>query len=237
MCAGGAGGLSLGTMTTSMQVWDTYEKIVTEVIEEVRERLEEEDGLDHGIVLEDLKRLWELNLVKSGALSMGAEIDPSAQTPGFGTGGQNAVQSPPQGLASAVPPMVEAPQGTAPSAAGAGEGVGASGSSEVESGDGDRPAKRQRVNSEPEPPVASAKGAASGDAGGATAVKTETPKVEADEFDVDDVEDLDPKDEVLGLVDKKFKNKNKYRFVLKSGIINIKGLEYVFEAGNAIFKW
>jgi len=45
------------------------------------------------------------------------------------------------------------------------------------------------------------------------------------------------KDVVLAQVEKKFKSKNKYRFVFKSGIMQINGLEYVFEKGNGDFKW
>ena len=59
----------------------------------------------------------------------------------------------------------------------------------------------------------------------------------------DDIDDLllgseDPtKDLVLAQVEKKFKSKNKYRFLFKSGILQIDGLEYVFEKGNGDFKW
>ena len=38
-------------------------------------------------------------------------------------------------------------------------------------------------------------------------------------------------------VEKKFKSKNRYRFVFKSGIMQIDGLEYVFEKGNGDFNW
>ena len=45
------------------------------------------------------------------------------------------------------------------------------------------------------------------------------------------------RDLVLAQVEKKFKSKNKYRFIFKSGIMQIDGLEYVFEKGNGDFKW
>ena len=42
---------------------------------------------------------------------------------------------------------------------------------------------------------------------------------------------------LLAQVEKKFKSKNRYRFVFKSGIMQIDGLEYVFEKGNGDFNW
>ena len=45
------------------------------------------------------------------------------------------------------------------------------------------------------------------------------------------------KDVVLAQVEKKFKSKNKYRFQFRAGIMQIDGLEYVFERGSGDFKW
>ena len=45
------------------------------------------------------------------------------------------------------------------------------------------------------------------------------------------------KDVVLAQVEKKFESKNKYRFQFRAGIMQIDGLEYVFERGSGDFKW
>jgi len=35
-------------MATSTQVWETYEKVIADVIQEAKAALEEEDGQEHG---------------------------------------------------------------------------------------------------------------------------------------------------------------------------------------------
>merc|ERR1712224_71812 len=70
------------SMSTTTQVWDTYERIVSETINESKLSLEEEDGQDYGEVLKELRRAWELKLIQSGALALGTEVDPNLQKAG-----------------------------------------------------------------------------------------------------------------------------------------------------------
>lgn len=222
---------------------------MSETIDESTLVLEENDGQDYCKVLKELRREWELKLIQSGALALGAEVDPQAQNKpigrtlqGDGTQSNQAVKKEEDDACDDETTQAEE-RGTAATAAAAeiedeitrdpedpehsvkkkGEKTEREEGSERE----ERAGKRRKT--EPSGPPTNG----------------EAAKAKAEEdIDVDDdIDDLleggeDPtKDLVLAQVEKKFKSKNKYRFIFKSGIMQIDGLEYVFEKGNGDFKW
>jgi len=152
-------------------------------------------------MLNDLRRLWELKLIQSGALAVGAEINPEAQKGAF---------------VSNVRVKSEEKEGE-------------------EAGDApERPAKRVKTEEAPEGTNAQKQ------AQGVVPAKVEAVK---DEENIDDDIDellenqVDPDDLALALIEKKFKSKDRYRFMFKSGIIKLNGQEYVFEKGTGDFRW
>jgi len=227
-------------MSTTTQVWETYERIVTDTIDESCRALEEEDGQDYGKVLSELRRVWEEKLVQSGALALGAEVDPNSQTAAIGLKQEEGVKKEEEekggeaaGGASSKRKLGEQ---------GDGGKDGEDNNDDGDNGDGPRK-KRAKVEGGEDAGGTSAAAGAAGDAE-AKAVTELATSGNVDDIDVDDdIDDLllgseDPtKDLVLAQVEKKFKSKNKYRFLFKSGILQIDGLEYVFEKGNGDFKW
>ena len=91
-------------MSSTSQVWETHERIVSETIEEATKALEEEDGQDYAAVMKELRREWELKIIQSGALALGAEVDPSAQKSGLG---RNMVKRVGSGEEDSRPQMIK----------------------------------------------------------------------------------------------------------------------------------
>ena len=207
-------------MSSTSQVWETHERIVSETIEEATKALEEEDGQDYAAVMKELRREWELKIIQSGALALGAEVDPSAQKSGLG---RNMVKRVGSGEEDSRPQKrvktEQAPQASSSQAA------------DQKEGNGKAVAAAAEPSAQPK------------DAAGALAETSQKAKVSDDLDDYDDIDDLvgehdiETKDILLAQVEKKFKSKNRYRFVFKSGIMQIDGLEYVFEKGNGDFNW
>ena len=238
-------------MASTSQVWETYEKIVSETIDESTLVLEENDGQDYCKVLKELRREWELKLIQSGALALGAEVDPQAQNKpigrtlqGDGTQSNQLALKKEEGEGDDETTQAEE-RGTAATAASA----AAEKEEEITREDPEHShsvkkkgekTEREEGNEREERTGKRRKTEPSGPPTNGEAAKA---KAEEDIDVDDDIDDLleggeDPtKDLVLAQVEKKFKSKNKYRFIFKSGIMQIDGLEYVFEKGNGDFKW
>ena len=208
------------------------------------------------VIMKDLRRQWELKLIESGALALGVEVDPNSQKYASRTADPDASID---GLTccsytlslSLSRAMGKGPElavkreeaSTSPRAAAPAAQAGSKRqkpSEEEAGGDGDAqgegsqpPAKR--VKSEVEAPSRPSR-------------PMPTTMEAVEDIDLADLDDeLDEmmggagddttKDVVLAQVEKKFKSKNKYRFQFRAGIMQIDGLEYVFERGSGDFKW
>ncbi|WZN66547.1 hypothetical protein HKI87_15g81140 [Chloropicon roscoffensis] len=215
-------------MTTTTQVWHTYERIVHETLEGSERLLEEEDGQDYSVIMKDLRRQWELKLIESGALALGVEVDPNSQK-AMGKGPEVAVkrEEPSTSPRAAAPAAQAGSKRQKPSE----EEAGGDGDAQ---GEGSQPPAK-RVKSEVEAPSRPSR-------------PMPTTMEAVEDIDLADLDDeLDEmmggagddttKDVVLAQVEKKFKSKNKYRFQFRAGIMQIDGLEYVFERGSGDFKW
>jgi len=232
-------------MSTTTQVWDTYEKIISETIAEAKFTLEEEDGQDYGEVLKELRRAWELKLIQSGALALGTEVSPNLQTNKLGIKQEEVVHIKQE--------IKEEPTAETTTEIKAAKKKRTKGDDDVkvkdEHGSGDeRPQKRAKSASGSATTAKTTGATGEEDPGHALLVKNggdQNKNIDFTEEDLDindDIDEmlgepLDAKDLILGKVEKKFKSKNKYRFHFRSGIMKIDGLEYVFERGNGDFKW
>jgi hypothetical protein len=253
-------------MSTTTQVWNTYEKIVSETMNESKITLEEEDGQDYGEVLKELRRAWELKLIQSGALALGTEVDPNLQkaTSGSKLGvkledGAVPVKKEEGAEEQPPPPQAEEEEGQAAletaAAAAATTTTTKTTEKKKEEGEGEEQDQEERPAKRRKPTPASPPAAATATEGNQIEAKKDTTATDTtagaadplagididDDLD-DDLDDLlgeqeDPEDLVLAKVDKKFKSKNKYRFHFRSGILKINGREFVFEKGKGDFKW
>ncbi|CAO1635329.1 unnamed protein product [Sympodiomycopsis kandeliae] len=200
----------------------TYRSVIDDVISNVRQDFEEM-GIEKE-VLEELQRLWEGRLIATGV----ADFD-------------DAVAPPTKPTKKEAKPDVNAEE-KKPQVDGSGEGESSSSPNKASRHDNssdataDRPVDRDdRADDENSSPVKA------GD-------KRKQPEKNSDEIgsDLDDSDDdLDGEDNdngvdadtVLCLYDKVQRVKNKWKCVLRDGVANIDGKDYLFSRCNTEFEW
>ncbi|PWN18244.1 hypothetical protein BCV69DRAFT_79493 [Microstroma glucosiphilum] len=234
----------------------TYRAVIDDVIANVRQDFEEM-GIEKE-VLEELQRSWEARLVATGVTDFeGAAVPPRAPRRPAGNNGAGAGEDKKTG--DDVKPKLEDHAGEGPSsgdqaatatsaAAGSSSAAGGSGSSKARRTEGGHDATHARSNGHD---GVDGSGGEDGPAGSQKAgEKRKQPESNSDEIgsDLDDSDDeenaagegggeaLDG-DTVLCLYDKVNRVRNRWKCILRDGVANIDGRDYLFSRCNTEFEW
>ncbi|PWN41085.1 TFIIA-domain-containing protein [Ceraceosorus guamensis] len=212
----------------------TYRQIIDDVIANVRQDFE-----DVGVekeVLEELQRSWEAKILATGVAEFDGAPSSSAGKGGSKKGGKadkdkevkpNVKNPPASGHSSQHPDMKSEDNGQASSSDSRKMHKTEDGKAKRDFGDGHDDG--------------SINGNGKEKAGEKRKRAAQTDEINSDLDDSDDEEkdvgEIEGEDMILCLYDKVQRVKNKWKCVLKDGIANIDGRDYVFSKLNSDFEW